>query len=183
MRASRPGQSALLLVDVVETLRSERLDYLVIGAFALTVHGVVRASTDADALIQISETRMKQLRRVFESAGFEAELRLGDADDPIPAMLVLTDSHGNRVDLLGGLRGLDPKAFTRGIEVPFHDGTLCFVGREDFIAMKCFAQGPQDLADAKGAYRAADRPLDLDLMRRLTFRFGREAADRLKEIL
>ena len=183
MRASRPGQSALLLVDVVEILRSERIDYLVIGAFALSVHGVVRASTDADALIHISGTRMKQLRRVFEAAGFEGELRLGDPDDPIPAMLVLSDSHGNRVDVLGGLRGLDPKVFTRGIEVPFHDGKLRFVGREDFIAMKCFAQGPQDLLDAKAAYRASERPLDVDLMRQLVGRFGRDAADRLEDIL
>jgi hypothetical protein len=183
MRASRPGQSALLLLDVVETLRSEQLEYLVIGAFALTVHGIVRASTDADALIHISVTRMKQLRHVFEDAGFEAELRLGDADDPIPAMLVLGDPHGNRVDLLGGLRGLDPKAFARGIDVTFQDETLRFAGREDFIAMKCFAQGPQDLLDAKDAYRTAERPLDLDLMRYLTRRYGREASDRLEEIL
>jgi hypothetical protein len=183
MRASRPGQSALLLVDVVETLRNEQIDYLVIGAFALSVHGIVRASTDADALVHISAIRMKQLRRVFENAGFKAELRLGDAEDPIPAMLVLSDPHGNRVDLLGGLRGLDPKAFLRGVDVTFLDGTLRFAGREDFIAMKCFAQGPQDLLDAKAAYRAAERPLDLDLMRRLALKFGREAADRLEEIL
>jgi hypothetical protein len=183
MRTSRPGQSALLLVDVADTLRREQLDYLVVGAFALSVHGVIRASTDADALIQTSLSKMKQLRRVFESAGFEAEFRQGAADDPIPAMLVLSDSHGNRVDLLGGLRGLDPKVFTRGIEVSFQDESLRFVGREDFIAMKCFAQGPQDLLDAKAAYRSAERPLDLDLMRRVALRFGREAADKLEQIL
>jgi hypothetical protein len=39
------------------------------------------------------------------------------------------------------------------------------------------------LLDAKAAYRAAERPLDLDLMRRVARRFGREAADRLEEIL
>jgi hypothetical protein len=173
----------LLLADVADILRGEKLDYLVIGAFALSVHGVVRASTDADALIHISGTRMKQLRRVFEAAGFQTELRFGDADDPIPAMLGLSDLHGNRVDLLGGLQGLDPKAFARGIDVTFQEGTLRFAGREDFIAMKCFAQGPQDLLDAKAAYRAAERPLDIDLMRRLAARFGRDAADRLEEIL
>jgi hypothetical protein len=37
--------------------------------------------------------------------------------------------------------------------------------------------------DAKDAYRAASRPLDLDLMRYLTRRFGRAASDRLEEIL
>ena len=35
-------------------------------------------------------------------------LRRGDPDDPIPAMLVLRDAYGNRVELLGGLRGHGP---------------------------------------------------------------------------
>jgi hypothetical protein len=182
MRASRPGQSALLLLDVVEILRRENVDYLIIGAFALSVHGVIRASKDVDALLQISHSGMKKLQHMFEVAGFQVALRLGDADDPIPTMLVLCDPHGNQVDLLGGLRGLDPKAFARGIEVPFLGDTFRFVGREDFIAMKCFAGGPQDLLDAKSVYLGAEGPVDLDLMRRITHRFGRNAADRLEQI-
>ena len=183
MRASRPGQSALLLLDAIESLRREQVDYLVIGAFALSVHGVVRASRDVDALLQISFSGIKKLRHVFEVAGFQATLRQGGADDPIPMMLVLSDSHGNQVDLLGGLRGLDPEAFSRGMEVPFLGDMVRFVGREDFIAMKCFAGGPQDLIDARSAYLSAEGPVDLDLMRRITRRFGRDAADELERIL
>jgi hypothetical protein len=48
MRATRPGQSALVLLDIVEVLRRENVGYLVIGALALAVHGVVRASRDAE---------------------------------------------------------------------------------------------------------------------------------------
>jgi predicted XRE-type DNA-binding protein len=180
---SRPGQSALLLVDVVETLRRAQVDYLVIGAFALAAHGIVRASIDADVLLQTTLSKMKQLRRVFEGAGLEAELRQGRGDDPIPAMLVVRDLHGNRVDLLGGLRGLDLQVFARATEAKFRDGVLRFVGLEDFIAMKCFAQGPQHLLDARAAYRAADGPVDLDLLRRVAHRFGRDSADRLDRIL
>ena len=60
---------------------------------------------------------------------------------------------------------------------------LYIAGREDFIAMKCFAGGPQDLIDARSAYAAAPGPIDLDLLRIVTRRFGREAADRLQEVL
>jgi hypothetical protein len=183
MRASRPGQSALLLLDVVQILRRESVNYLVIGAFALSVHGVVRASRDADALLQVSLPGIKRLQHMFEVAGFRVALRQGDDDDPIPMMLALSDSHENQVDLLGGLRGLDPKVFSRGIEVPFLGDNLRFVGREDFIAMKCFAGGPQDLRDAQDAYLGAEGPIDLDLMRRITRRFGRDAADRLERII
>ena len=107
----------------------------------------------------------------------------GDADDPIPAMLVLGDALGNRVDLLGGLRGLDPQAFSRTIDVPFSGETLRIIGREDFIAMKCFAGGPQDMADARLALRGAQEPVDLDLLRRVARRFGRTAADVLEQVL
>jgi predicted nucleotidyltransferase len=98
-------------------------------------------------------------------------------------MLVLSDSHGNRVELLGGLRGLDPQVFSRAIEVPFQGIDLHIVGREDFIAMKCFAGGPQDLADARAAFEGAQGPVDLDLLRAVTRRFGRDAADRLEELV
>ena len=113
MRTNRAGQSALLLLDVIEILKREKVDYLVIGAFALSAHAVVRATSDVDALLSISYARLTKLSSVFESAGFATTLRPGDADDPILGMLVLGDSHGNRVDLLGGLRGLDPNVFSR----------------------------------------------------------------------
>jgi hypothetical protein len=183
VRTNRAGQSALLLLDVIEILRREKIDYVVIGAFALSAHAVVRASSDVDALLHISYARLTKLSSMFESAGFTTTLCSGDADDPILGMLVLGDSHGNQVDLLGGLRGLDPKVFSRAMEVTFLNKILRIVGREDFIAMKCFAGGPQDVADARSAYQAAQGPVDLDLLRTTTRRFGRDAADKLEEVL
>jgi hypothetical protein len=183
VKATRPGQSALLLVDAIEILAREKIDYLVIGAFALSVLGVVRASRDADAVLEVSIGRFRKLKAVLERAGFSASLREGDEDDPIPMMLILNDVHGNQVDLLAGLRGLDPNAFVRGMEVAFLGGVIRVVGREDFIAMKCFAAGPQHLSDAQDAFRSAESPVDVDLLRRVTRRFGRDAADRLEQVI
>ncbi|MGA9852118.1 MAG: DUF6036 family nucleotidyltransferase [Gammaproteobacteria bacterium] len=183
MRTSKGGQSALLLLDVVEILRREKVDYAVIGAFALTVLGVVRATTDVDALLFTKPGRLAKLEKPFKQAGFDTELRTAEADDPVSGMLVLSDDFGNHVELLGGLRNMDPEIFSRTLEVEFRDEKLRIVGREDFIAMKCFAGGPQDFLDARSAYQAASGPLDLDLLRTVTRRFGREAADRLEEIL
>jgi predicted nucleotidyltransferase len=183
VRTHRAGQSALLFLDVVEILTRENLDYVIIGAFALSAHAVVRASRDVDALLCVSYSRLRKISTILESAGFSTTLRRGDDDDPILSMLILSDAHGNRVELLGGLRGLDPKVFSRAIEVPFQGVNLRIVGREDFIAMKCFAGAPQDLADACAAFQGAQGPVDLDLLRAVTRRFGREAADRLEELI
>jgi predicted nucleotidyltransferase len=183
MRTRRAGQSALLLLDVIGVLRNEAIEYAVIGAMAASVHGSLRASADADALLSVTVSKLTNLARAFKKVGFEAELRRGDADDPIPAMLIISDTHGNRVDLLAGLRGLDPQVFSRAVEVPFSGDTLRVVGREDFIAMKCFAGGPQDLIDARLALRSAQVPVDGSLLRRVTRQFGRAAADVLERML
>lgn len=183
MRTAKGGQSALLLLDVVEVLRREKVDYVVIGAFALTVLGVVRATTDVDALLFTKPGRLAKLEKPFARAGFQTELRIAEPDDPVSGMLVLSDDFDNRVELLGGLRNMDPEIFPRALEVKFRNEPLRVVGREDFIAMKCFAGGPQDLLDARSAYQAAPGPIDLDLLRTVTRRFGREAADRLERTL
>jgi predicted nucleotidyltransferase len=182
MRAKRPGQSPLLLLDVAEVLAREGVDYAVIGALAAAVYGAIRASADADALVSLSVAKLSNLSQVFKKKGFAVELRRGDADDPIPALLVIGDKHQNRVDVLGGLRGLDPQTLSRTVEVPFAGATLRVVSREDFIAMKCFAGRPQDLEDARIAVRTAER-LDLDLLRRVARRFGRPAADALESLV
>ena len=159
MRTNKGGQSALLLLDVVEVLRREKVDYAVIGAFALAVLGVVRATTDVDALLFTTRNRLAKLEKAFKRAGFGTELRIAEADDPVSGMLVLSDDFRNHVKLLGGVRNMDPEIFSRALEIKFRDATLCVVGREDFIAMKCFAGGPQDLLDARSAYQAAPGPI------------------------
>ena len=183
MRTQGPGQSSLLLLDVAQMLVAQSIPYAVVGALAAAVHGEVRATTDADALLSVSLQQLASLRTAFEAAGFQTELRFGDLEDPIPALLILQDGHENTVELLGGLRGLDPEAFMRTITVPFQGHTLRLVGREDFIAMKCYAGGPQDIADARAALQRCDAPTDLDLLRRLTRRFGRAASDELEHLL
>jgi predicted nucleotidyltransferase len=183
MRARGPGQSALLLLDVAALLADQEIEYAVIGAMAASVHGSIRATTDADALVSVSVPKLAQLEKAFKRAGFKTELRRGDAADPIPALLAVSDKHGNRVDLLAGLRGLDRKAFSRSITVPFLGSSVRVIGREDFIAMKCFAGSPQDIADARDALKTANEPINIDLLRRITRRFGRPAADVLEQLL
>jgi hypothetical protein len=183
MRTRRAGQSALLLLDAVEILKNEGIGYAVIGAMAASVHGVVRASLDAGALLSVTVPQLGNLQQRFKSAGFATELRRGDADDPIAAVLVLSDSFQNRVDLLVGLRGLEPEAFSRAIEVTFQGAPLRVVCLEDFVAMKVFAGGPQDMNDARHALMAANNPIDEELLLKLAARYGRVTLEELKKLV
>ena len=183
MRATQPGQSALLLLDVVDTLTEQGVQYAVIGAMAASVHGRVRASLEADAIAFITVQQAKVLEARLREAGFVTSLRVGDLDDPIAALLALEDAHGNRVDLLIGLRGLDRTALQRSIDVPFQGATLTVLGREDFIATKLYAGGPQDLVDARALIAAEPSSLDVKLLRELADQFGRETREQLESAL
>ena len=183
MRPSQSGESALLLLDVIDVLNAEQVQYAVIGAFAASVHGAVRASMDADVVLNSGLALAKKLETVFADAGYTVAVTRGDFEDPISALLAVNDRFGNKVDVLLGLRGLEPQAFTRLVEVPFQGSTLKFIGREDFIAMKLFAGGPIDIQDAKRAIAAAKGAFDLAAVRRLASLYGSDTRALLESVL
>lgn len=164
---------------------AQGIQYAVIGALAVAVHGVVRASVDADAVVAAVPSQLRELEAKLTAAHLSVQLRTGGVDDPIGAMLIVTDRYGNRVDLMAGIRGLDGGVYQRtvtlqpsGIATP-----LRIVGREDLIAMKVAAGGPKDLMDAESCIAVAGDSLDVELIRKLSRHFGREAFDRFEKLL
>ncbi|MBI3318226.1 MAG: hypothetical protein HYZ90_03640 [Candidatus Omnitrophica bacterium] len=139
---------------MIGILNKHRVPYAVVGAFAASFYGVVRASVDADAVISLQSagvsaaTLMEELRK----AGFKSVHRRGEQGDPIGAVMIVEDGFGNRVDLLMNVRGMAEGTFSRAVEAEFMDKPVRFIGVEDLIAMKIFAGGPQDLS-AVGAHR------------------------------
>jgi len=88
------------MADIAGFLAARGVRYAVIGAMAAAVHGVVRASLDADGVVALHVREAQVLRQSLVEEGYEAVLRTGDVADPIPALLEINDVHGNRVDLL-----------------------------------------------------------------------------------
>lgn len=183
MRARSRGESALLLMDVLDVLRAKTVKYAVVGAMAGAVHGVIRASLDADAIVSLAAQEASALSNDLTAAGFNVELKKGDFEDPISAVLVIKDKYRNRVDLLFGLKGFDPDAFDRTLQVEMNGQPLQVVGREDFIAMKLYAGGPVDLRDAQQAFFVNRDAIDIPLLEKLTARFGRHAAKKLDSLI
>ena len=85
MRTRGRGQSSLLLLDVVDLLTRMNIPYAVIGAFAVSFYGILRASLDADLVISLTgvDEDVESLVVALSDAGFLAQHRGGDADDPI----------------------------------------------------------------------------------------------------
>ena len=71
----------------------------------------------------------------------------------------------------------------RAVRFKFKRASLSLTGPEDFVAMKRFAGGPLALQDAQQVLLTNVPPIDLDLLRPLTRRYGRDAADNLERLL
>jgi len=118
-----------------------------------------------------------------KQAGLTTEILRGDLEDAIPGLVRVSDSFANQVDVLLGIRGLDPQAFSRTVEVPLEGTRLRFVGREDFAAMKVAAGGPIHLLDAENAIAADPKSFNMELVRSLGLRFGTSASALAEKML
>jgi len=185
MRAKESGQSPLLLLDVIDVLNNEKVPYAVIGAMAVASYGVVRSSLDADAIIQIGNDakRRERLRGLLTEAGLHVVIKKGGFDDPLLGVILIEDQHGNRVDLLLGIRKADNDLFNRITRVEFQGEMINMVGVEDLIAMKVYAGSSKDLADVEGILAVSEEMIDRKKLMRITGSFGEEAVKTFKKMM
>jgi hypothetical protein len=185
MRVTGPGQSANLLLDVIDILAELGIPYAVIGALAVSFHGIPRSTNDADAAIWLKGTGKTEadLTRKLGAAGYRALLRLGDSDDPVSGVVAVEDRHANQLDLIVGIRGMDPDTPRRSIEAPLSGTSIKMISPEDLIAMKVFAGGIQDLEDVNGVLQVSGDRIDLVLLRNLAKRYGADVLQKLNSIL
>jgi len=185
MKIKGPGESPLLLLNVIKHLNRLKIPYAVVGAFAASYYGQVRASVDADAVISVKghEEKAERLVAVLKEDGLKVERRRGDIHDPIRLVLNIEDKFHNRVDLLAGIRGMEEAVFKRAVKASFERSSIKIAGVEDFIAMKIFAGSPKDIQDAVGVLKVSLRKVDMALLKNLTRLYGRVELARLEKLL
>jgi hypothetical protein len=185
MRVDGPSQPARLLLDVIDRLNEIGISYAVVGAFAVACYGIPRFTGDADGIAWLKDSGItaEQLRDRIAAAGYHVTLRRGDFEDPITLSIRVDDEFKNRLDLLLGVRGMDPDAVGRCLNTQMLDSMVRVIGAEDLIAMKLFAGGPQDVMDVRGILQVWRERLDPDLLQRVTRRYGTDVLETLNKLL
>jgi hypothetical protein len=185
MRAKNSGQSALLLLDVIDLLSEKKIPYAIIGALAASFYGTVRASVDADAIISLATSPLSagDLAHLLSQSGMPAGYRRGDGDDPLQGVISVKDKYGNRVDLITGIKGMDDNAFNRTAVTSFLKHKICLIGVEDFIAMKLFAGSTKDIADARAAIDISRPRINTSLLREIVQKYGKRTSHLLDSLL
>jgi len=135
------------LREFVELLNSHGVEYLVVGAHAVSFHGHPRFTGDIDFWVRPEMRNAHRVVNVLRAFGFE-ELGLAASDFVKAGMVVQLGQPPNRIDLLTSISGVDfDSAWRSRAEGSLDDLPASFLGFESLIANKLASSRPNDLAD------------------------------------
>jgi hypothetical protein len=137
-------------VDLLRALCAADVRFLVVGAYALALHGRPRATGDLD--IWIDATPENAARLVRALADFGAPLTdVTVADFSRPGIVYQIGMPPARIDILTDLTCLTfSDAWTERIRRPFGEVEVDFIGRAAFIRNKRATGRAKDLGDIEG---------------------------------
>ncbi|MEY4578035.1 MAG: hypothetical protein RL701_2738, partial [Pseudomonadota bacterium] len=152
--------SALERIDA--HLRSEQVPFAVIGATAMAVHGVSRATQDVDLLATSRRCLRPEFWAPLHAAGLLVELREGDDDDPLAGVIrIVGPAEDAMVDVIVGRTPWQTQLLTQ-VERYEIDGVLIPVVRlEDLVLLKLYAGGVQDRWDITQLLAANPQVIEL----------------------
>ena len=135
--------------DMLSALSDEGVEYLLIGAYAMAVHGVPRATGDIDVWVRPSPDNADRVLRAL--ARFGAPLgSLRAVDLTGEGTVFQVGVAPNRVDVMTGIDGVSfDEAWPRRETCTIDGLTLAVIGRDDLIRNKRATGRARDRADAE----------------------------------
>ncbi len=133
--------------EFIQLLNDNQVKYLVIGGYAVAVHGHPRYTKDIDIWIEISEENAQKLVTALTQFGFES-LGLTSDDFQTPNQIIQLGYPPNRIDLITNPDGIDFQAcYDSKIEVILNDVPVKFINLDNLKKNKLASGRLQDLAD------------------------------------
>jgi hypothetical protein len=134
-------------LDLLRELSAHNVRFLIVGAYALGVHGRPRATGDLDVWIDATPDNAPRLMSAL--AAFGAPMTdLTVADFSRPGIVFQMGLPPYRIDILTQLSGVSfAEAWPERVRAPFGDTDADYIGREAFIRNKRATGRAKDLGD------------------------------------
>ena len=134
-------------LDLLRAFADHRVRFLIVGAYALGVHGRPRATGDLDVWVDASPENAVRVLSALKQFG--APLSQVAAEDfSRPGIVFQMGLPPCRVDILTELSGLTfADAWSSRTQAPFGPLTVDVIGRDAFIKNKRAAGRAKDLGD------------------------------------
>lgn len=135
--------------EFLESLNAHDVRYLVVGGYAVALHGHPRYTKDLDVWIELSPENAENIIRALDEFGF-GSLGLQPDDFLQPDQIIQLGYPPNRIDILTTLKGLKFEAcYATKVDVDIQGLHIKLIDIESLKKNKIATGRTQDLADAE----------------------------------
>ncbi len=133
--------------DLFAEFNAHRVEFLIVEAHALAVHGHVRATRDLDVWIRPDPENARRVLQALASFGAPTQgLTAGELAQP--GMVFQIGVPPVRIDVISSISGVEfPEAWETRVVTRFVDQEVGAISRENLIRNKRASGRTQDLAD------------------------------------
>ena len=134
--------------EFIGSLKSNDVEYLVVGAYALAIHGHPRLAGDLDIFVRSARENMSNLEKAL--AEFSENAGVVDVAKLLkPDCMLRIGSEPNQIDILNHIAGVAfENVWKHRVREDAGGIEANFIGRQDFITNKRATGRLKDLADA-----------------------------------
>jgi hypothetical protein len=133
--------------ELLELFNKHRVEYLIVGGYALALHGAPRVTGDIDLFVRPTNENAERILAALGDFGF-GSLNLSKDDFTKPGMIVQLGVPPVRIDLITSVSGVPWEKADAGKAPGFYaDVPVFFIGRDDFLANKRATGRAKDAAD------------------------------------
>jgi hypothetical protein len=134
-------------LDMLSVLSEEGVEFIIVGAHALAVHGHPRATGDLDIWINnTAENAERALRALHKFGAPLFDLTTDDLCRPTTVFQIGLPP--SRIDLLTGISGVSfDEAWAGRVTVNIEGMDIAVLGRDEFIVNKRRVGRPKDVSD------------------------------------
>jgi len=132
---------------LLELFNGHKVEYMIVGAYALAYHGAPRFTGDIDIFVKPSLDNAQRILSALSDFGF-GSLNLTIDDFQNPDSVVQLGVPPVRIDIITSITGVTWQEADKGkLEGVYGDIPVYFLGREQYIANKRAIGRKKDLAD------------------------------------
>lgn len=133
--------------DLLALFNAHKVEYLIVGGYALAFHGAPRFTGDIDIFVEPSVHNAERIIKALIEFGFGG-LNLTLEDFSSPDKVVQLGVPPVRIDLITAITGVSwQEAFAGRVPGTYGDIPVYFLGRNEFVANKRAVGRKKDLAD------------------------------------
>ena len=133
--------------DLLELFNSNKVEYIIVGGYALAFHGAPRYTGDIDIYVKPDVRNAEQIMSALDEFGF-GSVGLAAVDFERPGQIIQLGVPPVRIDIITSIGGVSwDEAFAGRVAGRYGDVDVHYLGRAQFIQNKRSVGRKKDLAD------------------------------------